>query len=143
MSERKTLLKKAVLTGVGASTNFDRIRDAIEDAMHDLVKVGQDLIDDLEEQGKEKAENAQSFLRNLQEEAAKKSGNLEAKMSVGVKSKAKDLGLVTREEFEDIVQRLEALENAAGLRSDVEEKKKAKSKKHKDGEENHEEQSHN
>ena len=130
MSERKTLLKKAVLTGVGASTNFDRIRDAVEDAMHDLVKVGQDLLDDLELQGKEKAENAQSFLRNLQEEAAKKSGNLEARVSVGVKSKAKDFGLVTREEYEDVVQRLEALENAAGIqRGDAEEKKKAKSKK--------------
>lgn len=129
MSERTTLIKKAVLTSVGASSNFDRIKDALEGAMQDLVKVGQDLIDDLEEQGKVKTENAQSFIRGLQDEATKKTGKLEAKVSVGVRSKAKDLGLVTREEYEELLERIEALETSVNGPDTDGSKKKSKSKK--------------
>jgi hypothetical protein len=44
MSDRTKLLKKAVLTGVGATSSVDRVKDALKDAMQDLVKVGQELI---------------------------------------------------------------------------------------------------
>ena len=47
MSDRTKLLRKAVLTGVGATANVDRVRDALNEAMQDLVKVGRDLFDDL------------------------------------------------------------------------------------------------
>lgn len=52
MSERTELLKRAVLTSVGAGTNVDHIKLALTDAMQDLVKVGQNLLDDLEEKEK-------------------------------------------------------------------------------------------
>ncbi len=61
MNERSKLLKKAVMTGVGASTNVDRIKTALDEAMRDLIKVGQGLMDDLEEEGKVKAEVLQDF----------------------------------------------------------------------------------
>ena len=58
MSERTKLLKKAVLTGVGASSNVDRIKAALNEAMEDLVKVGQDLFNDLELKGKDRTDSA-------------------------------------------------------------------------------------
>ena len=77
MNERTKLLKKAVMTGVGASTNVDRIKTALDDAMRDLLKVGQGLFDDLEEEGKEKTESLQDFLKNLQKEAGKRTAQVE------------------------------------------------------------------
>lgn len=130
MSESTTLIKKAVLTSVGATSNLDRIKNAINDAMSDLVKIGQDLVDELEEQGKIKADNAQSFLRGLQDEATKKTGIIEKKVTEKVQEKAKDFGFVSREEYEELLERLEALEKANGLQPPSgEESKKAKSKK--------------
>lgn len=110
MTESTTLIKKAVLTSVGATSNFDRVKTAIEDAMQDLVKVGSDLIDELEEQGQVKADKAQSFLKNVKDEAKTKSGELEDKVSGKVRSAAKDLGFVSRREYEEVLARLEALE---------------------------------
>jgi polyhydroxyalkanoate synthesis regulator phasin len=128
MSERTALIKKAVLTSVGATSSLDRIKAALDDAMQDIVKVGQDLLDDLEEQGKVKAENAQTFLRGLQDKASEKTGQIEEKVSERVKEKAKVFGFVTREEFEEVLERLNALEgNDAGTAS-----KKSKSKKSKE-----------
>lgn len=142
MSESTTLIKKAVLTSVGATSNLDRIKNAINDAMSDLVKIGQDLVDELEEQGKIKADNAQSFLRGLQDEATKKTGIIEKKVTEKVQEKAKDFGFVSREEYEELLERLEALEKANGLQPPSgEESKKAKSKKAKkeeSGEKNNE-----
>lgn len=134
MSERTALIKKAVLTSVGATSSLDRIKTALDDAMQDIVKVGQDLLDDLEEQGKVKAENAQQFLRGLQDKATEKTGLIEEKVSEQVKEKAKVFGFVTREEFEEVLERLNALEgNEPGTSSS----KKSKSKKSK--EDHHEE----
>jgi|AGTN01.2.fsa_nt_gi hypothetical protein len=128
MSERTALIKKAVLTSVGATSSLDRIKTALDDAMQDIVKVGQDLLDDLEEQGKVKAENAQTFLRGLQDKATEKTGQIEEKVSERVKEKAKVFGFVTREEFEEVLERLNALEgNEPGTSS-----KKSKSKKSKE-----------
>jgi len=116
MSERTKLLKRAVLTSVGASTNVDRIREALNDAMGDLVKVGQDLLDDLEAKGKLKAESVQNFLRNLQDEASKRTGEIEkkvsSKMQVSMKKAAKEFGLITREDFDELLERLTSLEEA-------------------------------
>ncbi|MBZ0188362.1 MAG: hypothetical protein K8F91_19095, partial [Candidatus Obscuribacterales bacterium] len=95
MSERTTLIKKAVLTSVGATSNFERVKIALEDAMQDIVKVGQDLMEDLEREGKVKTENAQSFLKGLQDEASKKT----EKVTVKVQDAAKDLGFVSRREY--------------------------------------------
>ncbi|MGH7784199.1 MAG: hypothetical protein ACREO5_10215, partial [Candidatus Binatia bacterium] len=81
MSERTKLLKKAVLAGVGASSNVDRIKAALSDAMQDLVKVAHDLIDDLEDKGKVKAETVQQFLKNVQDEATKRTQDAEKKVS--------------------------------------------------------------
>ncbi len=116
MSERTKLLKKAVLTGVGATTNAERIKQALESAVDDLVKVGQDLIDDLESKGKVKTESMQSFLKNLQDEATKRTSNIEKKVSkqvsTSMKKVARELGLITREEYEDLIERIAALEDA-------------------------------
>ena len=131
MSESTTLIKKAVLTSVGATSNLDRIKNAINDAMQDLVKIGQDLVDELEEQGKIKADNAQSFLRGLQDEATKKTGQIEKKVTEKVQEKARDFGFVSREEYEEMLERLEALEKANGLKPTGDESKKSKSKKSK------------
>ena len=38
------------MTGVGASQNVDRIKTALDEAMRDLLKVGQELFEDLEEE---------------------------------------------------------------------------------------------
>lgn len=126
MSESTTLIKKAVLTSVGATSNFDRVKTAINEAMQDLVKVGSDLIDELEEQGKVKTENAQSFLKNVKDEASKKSEEIEGKVSTKVRSAAKDLGFVSRREYEELVERLEALETQLGIEPCVEIKEEPK-----------------
>lgn len=131
MSERTTLIKKAVLTSVGATSNFERVKIALEDAMQDIVKVGQDLMEDLEREGKVKTENAQSFLKGLQDEASKKT----EKVTVKVQDAAKDLGFVSRREYEELLERVEALELQFGEPVDGESsdaskkrsKKKAKS----------------
>lgn len=110
MSESTTLIKKAVLTSVGATSNLERVKAAVNDAMKDLVKVGSDLIDELEEQGKVKTDSAQTFLKNVKEEASKKSEEIEDKVSGTVRGAAKDLGFVSRREYEEILERLESLE---------------------------------
>lgn len=119
MSDRTKLLKKAVMTGVGATSNVERVKDALNEAMQDLVKVGRELFDDLEEKGKVKTDTVESFLKGLQDEAAKRTGGLEAKVSakVGkdVKKAAKNFGLVTLEEYEELLQRVVALEEAQGI----------------------------
>lgn len=134
MSERTKLLKKAVLTGVGASSNVDRIKSALNEAMDDLVKVGQDLLNDLEIKGKDKTDSVQSFLRNLQEEAKTRTGSLEkqvsSKVQTSMKKAAKDLGLVSREEFEEVLERLNALEES-NSNSGEEETKKSRSRRSK------------
>lgn len=118
MSERTKLLKKAVMTSVGATSNVDRIKNALQEAMQDLVKVGSELIDELEEKGKIKTETAQSFVKNFKEEASKRTGDVEHKISVKVqgsmKKAAKELGLATREEIEEILERLLTLEESVG-----------------------------
>src|SRR4030095_10668647 len=116
MSERTKLLKKAVLTGVGATTNVDRVKTALKDAVDDLFKVGQDLLDDLETKGKEKQDSVQNFLRSLQDEAAKRTEEVgksaSSKVQTSMKKAAKELGLITREDLEELNDRLTALEDA-------------------------------
>ncbi|MBX9941046.1 MAG: hypothetical protein K2Y32_17420 [Candidatus Obscuribacterales bacterium] len=119
MSDRTKLLKKAVLTSVGASSNVERVKDALKEAMQDLVKVGQELIDDLEEKGKIKTESAQSFLKGLSDEAAKRTGGLEKKVSnkfqKKVRDAAREFGFVSLEQYEEVVERLKALESHLGI----------------------------
>jgi polyhydroxyalkanoate synthesis regulator phasin len=133
MSERTKLLKKAVLTSVGASTNVDRIKTALNEAMEDLVKVGQDLLNDLEVKGKDKTENAQNFLKNLQDEAKTRTKDLRTEVSgkaqVSMKKVAKEVGLVTREEYDELVERLVALEDLVAGPNDEEGKKKPRNAK--------------
>lgn len=136
MSERTKLLKKAVMTGVGASTNVDRIKSALEEAMNDLVKVGQDLLEDLEDKGKNKTETVQNFLKNLKDEAEKRTFDVEKKVSgkvqVSMKKAAKELGLITREELDDLLERLSTVEEALGVSNHSEEEtegKKSRKKK--------------
>jgi polyhydroxyalkanoate synthesis regulator phasin len=116
MSERTKLLKKAVLAGVGASSNVDRIKTALSDAMQDLVKVAGDLMDDLEDKGKVKTETVQQFLRNVQDEATKRTAEAEktvsTKVGASTRKAAKDFGLATREEVDEILERLGALEES-------------------------------
>jgi len=119
MSDRTKLLKKAVMTGVGATANVDRVKDALNEAMQDLVKVGRDLFEDLEEKGKVKTDTVESFLKGLQDEAAKRTGGFEAKVSAkvgkNVKKAARDFGLVTLEDYEELLARVAALEEAQGI----------------------------
>jgi polyhydroxyalkanoate synthesis regulator phasin len=114
MSERTKYLKKAVLASVGASTNVDRIKAALSDAMQDLVKVAGDLIDDLEGKGKVKADTVQSFLKNVQEEATKRTAEAEkqvsSKVGISTRKAAKEFGLATKEEVEELFERIAALE---------------------------------
>jgi polyhydroxyalkanoate synthesis regulator phasin len=110
MSERTKLLKKAVLTSVGASANVDRIKSALNEAMDDLVKVGQDLLNDLEIKGKDKTENAQNFIKNLQDEGMKRTKDLSSKAQGSMKKAAKEVGLVTREEYDELLERVNTLE---------------------------------
>jgi polyhydroxyalkanoate synthesis regulator phasin len=118
MSEKTELLKKYVLTTVGATTSVDRIKTALNDAVTDLVKVGQDLLEELETKGKDKADSVQDFLKNFQTEARLKTSDIEQKVSTRVqeevKKAAKDLGLVTREEFEEVLERVSELEEPNG-----------------------------
>jgi polyhydroxyalkanoate synthesis regulator phasin len=118
MNEKTELLKKYVLTTVGATTSVDRIKTALNDAVTDLVKVGQDLLDELETKGKDKADSVQEFLKNFQTEAKQKTSDIEQKVSTRVqeevKKAAKDLGLVTREEFEEVLERVAELEEPNG-----------------------------
>lgn len=115
MKERTKLLKKAVLTGVGATANVDRVKSALNDALNDLMKVGQDLLEELEEKGKVKTDSVQNFLKNLQEDATKQAesfSNLASnKVQTSVLKAANELGLVSREEFLNLVSRVEKLEN--------------------------------
>jgi len=118
MSEKTELLKKYVLTTVGATTSVDRIKVALNDAVTDLVKVGQDLLEELEIKGKDKADSVQDFLKNFQTEAKQKTSDIEQKVSSRVqeevKKAAKDIGLVTREEFEEVLERVAELEEPNG-----------------------------
>ncbi|HEY9787405.1 MAG TPA: hypothetical protein V6D17_18595 [Candidatus Obscuribacterales bacterium] len=135
MSERTKLLKKAVLTGVGATTSVDRIKSALEEAMNDLVKVGQDLLEDLEDKGKNRTEGVQNFLKNLKDEAEKRTYDVEKKVSgkvqVSMKKAAKDIGLVTREDWDELIDRLAAIEEHVGVTNSDEETEGKKSRKKK------------
>lgn len=119
MSDRTKLLKKAVLTSVGATSSVDRVKDALKDAMQDLVKVGQELIDDLEEKGKVKTESAESFLKGFKDEAVKRTEDIEkqvsAKVSKTMKKAAKEFGFVTLEQYEQLLERLALVEEHAGI----------------------------
>lgn len=119
MSDRTKLLKKAVLTGVGATSSVDRVKDALKDAMQDLVKVGQELIEDLEEKGKVKTESAESFLKGFKDEAVKRTEDIEkqvsAKVSKTMKKAAKEFGFVTVEQYEQLLERLALVEEHAGI----------------------------
>ena len=131
MSESRKLMKKAVLAGVGATNNVERIKAALNEAMQDVVKVGQDLLDELEDKGKVKTDNVQSFLKSLQEEATKRTFDATEKVQFSTKKAVKELGLVTRAEMEDVLERLEALEEAAGVHcsdGDGEPKKRGRKK---------------
>ncbi len=103
-----------MLAGVGASSNVERIKAALNDAMQDLVKVAGDLIDDLEDKGKVKSETVQQFIRNVQDEATKRTIEVEktvsGKVGQSTRKAAKDFGLATRAEVEEILERLSALE---------------------------------
>src|ERR1700722_16677336 len=116
ISERSNLLKKAVMTGVGATTSVDRIKSALDDAMRDLVKVGQGLLDDLEEEGEEKTEYVQDFLKNFQQEATKRTVQMEktvsTKLHTEMKKAARDIGLVMQEDWEEMCERLSEIEEA-------------------------------
>jgi polyhydroxyalkanoate synthesis regulator phasin len=130
MSERTKLLKKAVLAGVGASSNVDRVKAALNDVMQDLVKVGQDLFDELEDKGKVKADTVQNFMKNLQDEVSKRTQETEKKVSNKVgnstRKAVKELGLVTREDYDELLERLAALEEAVGVSSNHEEEGEGK-----------------
>ena len=116
MSERTKLIKKAVLTGVGASSNPDRVKAALKDALDDLFKVGQSLLEDLESKGKNKTESLENFLKNFQEEAGKRSGEIggqvSSKVASSMKKAAKEIGLATKEDLTEIAERLSSLEDA-------------------------------
>lgn len=118
MTERTKLLKKAVLTSVGATTSVDRIMSALHDAMDDLQKVGQDLLVELEKKGKTKTESAQDYLKRFQNEAGKRTNAMEKKVShkvqTQVRKAAKEFGLATREEMEEVMERLQELEESVG-----------------------------
>lgn len=135
MSERTKLLKKAVMTGVGGATNVDRIKSAITEAMNDLVKVGQDLLDDLEEKGTNKTDSVQNFIKNLKNETEKKGFEVEKKVSTKVqgsmKKAAKELGLITREDWEELYERIAAIEDAVGVAAGDDESEGKKSRKKK------------
>lgn len=135
MSERTKLLKKAVMTGVGGATNVDRIKSAITEAMNDLVKVSQDLLDDLEEKGTNKTDSVQQFIKNLKSETEKKGFEVEKKVSSNVKGSmkkaAKELGLITREDWEELYERIAAIEDAVGVAAGDEESEGKKSRKKK------------
>jgi len=111
MSERTKLLKKAVLTGVGASTNVERVKSALNEALEDLVKVGHELMDDLEAKGKDKTDSIEKSLKSFTEEVNKRKGTLEVQVSASIKKAIKEFGLITREDLEDLNERLDHLED--------------------------------
>jgi polyhydroxyalkanoate synthesis regulator phasin len=134
MTERTKLLKKAVLTSVGATTSVDRIKSALNDAMQDLVKVGHELLDELESEGKTQTESVQNFIKRFQSEAGKRTNAMEKKVShrfqTEVKKAAKEFGLATREEMEEIVERLHEVEESAGVANEeVGERKRGRRRK--------------
>jgi polyhydroxyalkanoate synthesis regulator phasin len=133
MSERTKLLKKAVLTSVGATTNVDRIKVALNDAMSDLVKVGKDLLDELESKGKTKADSVEDFLKNFKEEAKTRTTDIEkqvsSKVQVKLKKVAKEFGLATREEVEELLERISELEEAVGVTNGSEGEEQTSSKR--------------
>ena len=110
VSERTELLKKAILTSVGATSNIERIKSAINEAFEDLSKVGQELIADLQESGKDRAEAMQSFLHNLQEEATRRSADFGKQATLSTKHVAQELGLATRDDIKEILERLRSVE---------------------------------
>ncbi len=117
MSERTKLLKKALLTGVGATTNGERIKEALTDAVDDLVKIAADLMDELESRGKVKAKSAEDFIKNFRSEAVKRTdnflgGRVTTKVSKSVQKAVKEMGLATTSDVEELCARIEALENA-------------------------------
>jgi len=124
MNERTTLLKKAVLTSVGASTSVDRIKTALNEAMTDLVKVGTDLLDELEVKGQTKADTVQDFLKNFKEEAKTRTTDIEKTVSstvnVQLKKVAKEVGLITHDEYEELLERIAELEEAVGVSNGAE-----------------------
>jgi polyhydroxyalkanoate synthesis regulator phasin len=124
VSERAELIKKAVLAGVGATANMERIKSAINEAFEDLSKVGQDLVEDLQESGKGKTEQVQAFLENLQEEAARRSAKLGKQASVSTKRVAHELGLVTHDDIKEIMERLRSIESMLGGHSPGEGRKR-------------------
>lgn len=111
MSERTKLLKKAVLTGVGASTNLERVKSALNEALEDLVKVGHELMDDLEVKGKDKTESIEKSLKTFTEEVNKRKGSLEVQVTASIKKAIKEFGLMTREDLEELHERIEHLED--------------------------------
>jgi len=134
MTERTKLLKRAVLTSVGATTSVDRIKSAINDAMQDLVRVGHDLLGELEVKGKEQAESVEGFIKQFQSEAGKRTNAMEKKVShrvqTEVKKAAKEFGLATREEVEEILERINEIEEAVGVSHDeVGERKRGRRKR--------------
>jgi polyhydroxyalkanoate synthesis regulator phasin len=128
-------LKKAVLATVGASSNVDRIKAALSDVMQDLVKVAGDLVDDLEDKGKVKAETVQQFLKNVQEEASKRTVEAEKvvtdKVGVQTRKAVKDFGLVTRAELDELLERIQALEEHTGVQSNGGDENRKSRKKNK------------
>jgi polyhydroxyalkanoate synthesis regulator phasin len=119
MTERTKLLKKAVLTSVGATTSVDRIKSALNEAIEDLAKVGQDLLSELEREGKSQTESVQDYIKRFQHEAGKRTNAMEKKVSSKVQTQirktAREFGLATREEVEEIMERLQELEETVGV----------------------------
>jgi polyhydroxyalkanoate synthesis regulator phasin len=124
MSQRTQLLKKAVLTSVGASTSTERIKQALAEVAEDLCKVGKELLGDLEQEGEAKTENWQNLLKNLQSETTKRKSSLEQNFQSSIKKTARDLGFITREDLDEVLERLDALEDTLGDNGDAPEGKK-------------------
>ena len=112
MTERTELLKKAVLTGVGATTNVERVKSALSEALEDLSKVGSELIEDLEAKGKDKTQSLESTLKNFKEEVNKRKGDLEGQVYSAIRKAIKEFGLITRDDLEDISERLDNIEDS-------------------------------
>jgi polyhydroxyalkanoate synthesis regulator phasin len=114
MSERTKLLKKALLTSVGASTNGERIKAALSEAFDDLAKIGQDLLSELEGKGKDQTKSAQKFLEKLKSETERRSKvfgkDVSKQVHKSVEKTAKEFGLVTRKEMISLSERISRLE---------------------------------
>ena len=74
------------------------------------------MFSELEVKGKNKTDSLQQFLKNLQEEAAKRTIDTERKVASKVQGSTrkyvKDFGLATREDVEEILERLATLEES-------------------------------